>query len=248
LTRVIVAGRREVARRAASRIAAVLRRRGDRVLVLASGKTMVPVYRELAKLAAEGRASFRRATTFNLDELAVPADDPRSFRTFMDRRLFSRVGLPGERVHFLRGDAPDAARECRRYESELARFGPADLALLGIGENGHVAYLEPGSSLPPRTSEVTLSASTRRALSADGVRPAPAGALTMGIETILDAKELLLVATGRDKAGAVAGALSGPITPRCPASFLTLHPRLTVMLDRAAASRLRTGPHDRTIM
>src|SRR5262249_11869941 len=130
-------------------------------------------------------------------------------------------------------------RECRRYERELARFGPPDLALLGIGANGHVAYLEPGGSLPPVTSPVRLSPSTRRGLAADGIRPAPRSALTMGIESILDAKELLLVATGRDKADAVAGALSDRITPRCPASFLTLHSKLTVLLDPGAASKLR---------
>ena len=239
MNRVVLAGRAEVARRAALRIAAVLRRSREPVVVLASGKTTIPVYRELTLLSIRGRAPFERARTFNLDELAIPPADPRSFRTFMERRLFSRVPLPAERIHFLRGDTDDPEAECRRYERDLARFGPPDLALLGIGSNGHVAYLEPGSSLPPRTSEARLSASTRRALSADGVRPVPRRALTMGIESILEARELLLVATGRDKAAAVAGALSGAITSRCPASFLTLHPKLTVLLDRAAASRLR---------
>jgi glucosamine-6-phosphate deaminase len=241
LTRVVVAGRLEVARRAARRIAAVLRRDREPVLLLASGKTMVPVYRELASISGRGRAPFRRARTFNLDELAVAAGDPRSFRSFMERELFSKIPLRPDRIHFLRGDAADVERECRRYERELARFGPPDLALLGIGANGHVAYLEPGRSLPPVTSPVRLSASTRRGLAQDGIRPAPRSALTMGLETILKAKELLLVATGRDKADAVAGALSGRITPQCPASFLTLHPKLTVLLDRGAESKVRPG-------
>ena len=227
----------EVAAGAAEAVAVVLRRRGEPLLVLASGKTMTPVYRALARLHAEGRAPFRRARTFNLDELAVPASDPRSFRTFMEKTLFRRVGLEPERIHFLNGAAKDREAECARYETELALFGPADLALVGIGENGHVAYLEPGTSLPPRTVPVRLSPVTRKSLEADGLRPAPREALTMGLETILSARRILLVATGRAKARAVARALEGPVTPACPASYLSLHPALTVLLDRSAASR-----------
>ncbi|MEO8191353.1 MAG: glucosamine-6-phosphate deaminase [Acidobacteriota bacterium] len=231
-------GAEEIGREAAERIAGVLRRRGPRVLVLASGKTMVPVYRELVRRHRDGRAPFPRVMTFNLDELAVPAADPRSFRTFMDRHLFSRVDLDPRRVGFLRGNARDAIAECARYEEELARAGGADLALVGIGSNGHVAYLEPGESLAPVTSPVRLSAETRRTLAADGFVPPPRRALTMGIETILSARRMLLVATGRSKAAAVACALRGPVTARCPASYLSLHPKLTVLLDRSAARQL----------
>jgi len=166
-----------VARAAATRIARLLKRRGRPVLLLPVGKTAVPICRELARLHAAGRAPFRRATTFNLDELRVPPEDPRSFRAFMDRHLFSKVDLDARRIRFLRGDAPDVARECARYERELAREGPPDLALVGIGENGHVAYLEPSRSLPPTTSLVRLSASTRRGLAADGLQPVPREAL-----------------------------------------------------------------------
>ena len=226
------------ARRAADRIAALLRREPRATLLLASGKTMQPVYRRLAGLHGEGRATFRRAITFNLDELAVPPQDPRSFRSFMERRLFSKVDLPAGSIHFLRGDTRDPARECERYEEELARLGPPDLALVGIGSNGHVAYLEPGPALPPRTSLVRLSAGTRRALAADGMRPVPREALTMGIESILAARAILLVATGGSKAAAVAAALRGPVTARCPASFLTLHPGLRFVLDAAAAAEI----------
>jgi glucosamine-6-phosphate deaminase len=205
---------------------------------------MVPVYDRLVRIHRDGRAPFHLAETFNLDELVVPAADTRSFRGFMERRLFSRVDLAPERIHFLRGDAADAMKECSRYEAELAagpRFAP-DLALVGIGPNGHVAYLEPGSSLAPRTSRVRLSAATRRGLERDGVSPAPTTALTMGIESILAAREILLVATGAAKAEAVAAALEGPVTARCPASFLTVHPALTVVLDRASASMLSSRP------
>lgn len=232
---------RQASRAAAEAIAILLRRRGSAALVLASGKTMVPVYRELVRLHREGHAPFSDASTFNLDELVLAPSDPRSFRSFMDRHLFSKVDLSPRRVHFLRGDARNPLAECVRYEAELARFGPPDLALAGIGVNGHVAYLEPGGALAPVTSRVSLSAATRRALESDGVVPAPRAALTMGIETILAARAILLVATGHGKADVVAAALEGPVTPACPASVLRRHPALTVLLDRSAASKLRAG-------
>jgi glucosamine-6-phosphate deaminase len=228
---------RAVARRGAEDIARVLRRKGRRRLVLASGKTMVAVYVELVRLHRRGRAPFRGAETFNLDELLLPPEHPQSFRAFMERHLFSRVGLPAESVHFLRGDATDLEAECRCYERQLARATP-DIALVGIGANGHVAYLEPGTSLAPVTARVRLSPSTRRDLAAQGLRPAPREALTMGIETILSARRILLVATGARKGAAIARALEGSVTPSCPASFLTLHPSLSVILDLAAAKRL----------
>jgi glucosamine-6-phosphate deaminase len=234
----ILASGTDAARVAADEIAALLRRKPEATLVLASGKTMVPVYRELVRLHRAGRASFGRAATFNLDELAVAADDPRSFRVFMERRLFSKVDLPPESVHFLRGNARDRGAECGRYEAELSTAGPPDLALVGIGANGHVAYLEPGAALEPRTAAVRLSPGTKRSLAADGVDPVPASALTMGIESILAARSILLVAAGAAKAEAVAAALEGPVTAGCPASFLTVHPSLTVVLDVAASRAL----------
>lgn len=229
-----------LARAAAERLAGVLAAHPGSVLLLPVGKTAAPVYRELARLHSRGRAPFRRATTFNLDELRVPSDDPRSFRSFMEHHLFSKVDLDRRRVRFLRGDAPDVERECARYERALAREGPPDVAFVGIGVNGHVAYLEPAEALPPRTSLVSLSASTRRALAADGMRPVPREALTVGIETIQSSRAILLVAVGSGKAKAVAEALDGPVTPRCPASFLSLHPNLSVILDRPAGARLQS--------
>ncbi len=237
----ILEGSRAASRRAAGKIASLLMQRPRSRLALASGKTMVPVYAELVRLHRLGRAPFGSARTFNLDELRVAAGDPRSFRSFMERHLFSGVDLAKSRIHFLRGDAEDAGAECRRFEREIGRFGPLDLALVGVGVNGHVAYLEPGRALAPRTARVRLSLSTRRRLTSQGMRPVPREALTMGIETILAVRRLLLVAMGREKAKAVAAALEGPVTPRCPASFLSLHPDLTVVLDRAAASRLSRG-------
>jgi glucosamine-6-phosphate deaminase len=202
------------------------------------GRTVIPIYRKLALLNRAGWISFRRATTFNLDELRVSPEDRRSFRSFMERHLFSKVDLDPHRIRFLLGDAPDPGRECARYERQLAREGPADIVLVGIGANGHVAYLEPARSLPAKSSHVRLSASTRRGLAEDGIRPVPRDALTVGIETILSSRRILMVAVGREKARAVAAALEGPVSPRCPASYLSLHARLEVLLDRGAASGL----------
>ncbi len=196
---------------------------------------MVPVYRELVRLHQSGDAPFSRSATWNLDELAVAPKDPRSFRTFMEKHLFGKVDLVRGRIHFLRGDAPDRPRECQRFECDLAEAGRPHLALVGVGVNGHVAYLEPSSALPPRTSRVRLAASTRRRLAEDGLEPVPREALTMGIETILEAREIVLVAVGEEKARSLARALTGRVTPRLPASFLSLHPRLTVYADREAA-------------
>jgi glucosamine-6-phosphate deaminase len=232
--------RAALARSAAERLADVLTERRRPVLLLPAGKTAVPVYRELCRLHGAGRAPTALATTFNLDELRVPAGDPRSFRSFMDRHLFSKVDLAENQIRFLRGDAEDPARECARYERRLAREGPPDIAFVGIGANGHVAYLEPARALPPRTALVRLSGATRRSLARDGVRPVPREALTVGLETILASAAILLVASGSKKAPAVAAALEGPVTPGCPGSFLSLHPDLSVMLDPAAAARLRS--------
>lgn len=226
-----------VARRAAATIAAALREPGRRTLLLAVGKTMAPIYRELVRLHRAGRAPFARAVTFNLDELRVAAEDPRSFRSFMERHLFSRVRIAPKRIRFLNGVAEDAGAECARYEAEIGGL-PPDLALVGVGRNGHVAYLEPGASVAPRTSLARLSEQTRRDLAAGGMRPVPREALTVGLETLFSARRILMVATGAEKAGAVAAALRGPVTARCPASFLSLHPGLEVLLDRAAARRL----------
>ncbi|MFN2387280.1 MAG: glucosamine-6-phosphate deaminase [Thermoanaerobaculia bacterium] len=233
----VLPGAGSVSRRAAAELAALLRRRGGKTLLLASGRTMAPIYRDLARLHRTGAAPFAKAETFNLDELRVAPDDPRSFRSFMERHLFSRVDLARERIHFLNGNAPDPERECARYEREISARA-VDLALVGIGVNGHVAYLEPGASLAPRTGRVRLSKTTRARLAADGMRPVPREALTVGLETLLASCRILLVATGREKAAAVAEALRGPISARCPASFLSLHPALTLLLDRAAARRL----------
>jgi glucosamine-6-phosphate deaminase len=231
------------ARDVAAIIAAQLKRNPGIVLGLPTGRTVIGIYDELARLHAAGRADFSRAHTVNLDEfIGLSPADPRGFRAFMTSRLFSRINLPRTHAHFLNGRATDFDRECRRFERRIADLGGIDLQLLGLGENAHVGFNEPGPNLHARTHVARLTPGTRRA-NADlfGGRAAavPRYALTMGMATILDARAILLVALGRAKARAVHDTIAGGITTARPASFLQLHPDAQVILDKPAASHLR---------
>ena len=233
---------RAAARALAQRIAAALAQNPRLVLGLPTGRTPVRFYHDLASLAEHGHADFSQATTFNLDEfLGLPAGHPGSYRSFMNAHLFSRVRLAPQRINFLAGTAADAAEECRRYERAIRRAGGIDVQILGLGSNGHIGFNEPAAELQARTHRVVLRPETRRAnASLFGGDPAavPAEALSMGMATILQARSIVLLATGRSKAHCVAAALRGPITPQLPASFLQLHHDVEVMLDQAAAAEL----------
>lgn len=237
----VLSDARAVGRRAARRIAALLRARPDARLALPTGRTPLPAYEELVHLARAGRADFRRATVFLLDEyLGLGPDDPRSLRAQLERHLLAR--LPARpAVHGLDGRAADPEAECARYERLLAQGG-LDLVVLGIGLNGHIGFNEPGSPFDGRTRVVVLDGRTRAQNAPDfGGDPAavPERALTVGIATILSAREVLVLATGAAKAGIVAAALASPPDPSLPATALHLHPRVTWLLDRAAAAGLR---------
>ncbi len=208
------------------------------VLGLPTGRTPVPMYRALVRLYRQGRADFSGATTFNLDEfVGVSAAHPGSYHAFMRRHLFSQVNLDPARTHLPQGDAPDPHAEAARYEAAIAANGGLDLAILGIGANGHIGFNEPAASLPARTNVVRLRSASRASnAKAFGGRVAnvPARAISLGVGTILSARHVLLLATGADKAAIVAKAIEGPVTTRVPASLLQLHPRAVVVLDRAA--------------
>jgi glucosamine-6-phosphate deaminase len=231
-----------VARVLAHDVARGLARHPRLVLGLPTGRTPVPLYRELVRLHRAGRADFARATTFNLDEfLGLSAGDPRSYRAFMQRHLFNHVNLPPRRIHFLDGTARDVGRECRRYERAIARAGGIDLQILGLGANGHIGFNEPARALVARTHGTKLRSATRRANAAlfgGRLAEVPHEALSMGMATILYAKRIVLLATGASKARCVKRMIEGPVTPRVPASFLQLHRHAEVWLDRAAAARL----------
>jgi glucosamine-6-phosphate deaminase len=235
-----------VARDVAATVADLIARVPAAVLGLPTGRTPLPIYAALRAAASMGRVDFRRVSTFNLDEFAgLPAGDRRSYRAFMEQELFAHVPIAPERIGFLRGDAPDFVAECARYEAAIARAGGMDLLLLGLGVNGHVGFNEPADALAARTHVAELLPTTRAANAgpfggdADAV---PRRALSMGMATILQARQIVLVATGASKAAAVQAMVEGPLTTRLPASFLQLHPAVSVVLDEAAASALRPAP------
>ena len=211
------------------------------VLGLATGQTFLAVYERLVALYRSGMVSFAGATTFNLDEYArLPAEHPASYPAFMRRCLFHHVEIDPARAHLPDGMADDLKAEAARYEAAIAAAGGIGLQLLGIGENGHIGFNEPGASFSSRTRVVTLDASTRRANSRffpEG-EDVPERAVTMGIATILEAREIVLAATGSRKAAALKAALAGPVTPACPAAVLRRHPRVIVVCDNEAASEL----------
>lgn len=212
------------------------------VLGLPTGRTPIPLYRELVRLHQAGRADFRRATTFNLDEfLGLGARDPHSYRAFMQRHLFDHVNVAARRIQFLNGATRDVGRECRRFERAIERAGGIDLQILGLGTNGHIGFNEPARALVARTHETRLTPATRRAnapLFDNRASAVPREALSMGMATILHAKRIVLLATGATKARSVQRMIEGPVTPRLPGSFLQLHRCAEIWLDRAAAARL----------
>jgi len=233
---------RTLAKTLAARLAAMLTGQPALVLGLPTGRTPVKLYHELGSLHAHKLADFSRATTFNLDEfLGIGSDHPGSYRAFMQEHLFSRVNLDPSRIHVLNGAAPDPDGECARYEEAITAAGGIDLQVLGIGTNGHIGFNEPGRELAARTHRVSLKDSTRRSNAAlfggDAAR-VPKEALSMGMATILNARRIVLVATGKSKARSIALAINGSITTKLPASFLQLHPDAELMLDETAAELL----------
>ena len=227
----------------AADVARALKANPRLVLGLPAGRTPLPLYDELARLHCAGRADFRRATAFNLDEfVGLAAAHQGSYRAFMRAHLFNRINLPLARTLAPRGDARDVVRECARYERAILRAGGIDLQIVGLGLNGHIGFNEPASTLIARTHRARLSPRTRRANAAlfgGRVSAVPRDAISMGMSTILGAGRVVLVATGARKAAAVHALIEGPLTTQLPASLLQLHPRAEVWVDRDAASRLR---------
>jgi glucosamine-6-phosphate deaminase len=232
-----------VGRALARDVARQVARHPGLVLGLPTGRTPIPFYQQLVRLYCAGQIDLSRTTTFNLDEfLGLTADDPRSYRAFMQRHLFDHVNVPARRVHFLDGATRDVRRECGRYERAIARAGGIDLQILGLGVNGHIGFNEPGRALVAKTHGTRLTSASRRAnmaLFGNRLAAVPHHALSMGMATILRARRIVLIATGASKARCVDRMIGGPVTPRLPASFLQLHANAEVWLDRAAAGRIR---------
>jgi glucosamine-6-phosphate deaminase len=228
---------------AARLIAARLRAKPDLVLGLATGRTMERVYARLVEMHQRSGLDFSRARSFNLDEyIGLSGQDKRSYRHYMNHHLFRHVNLDLDNTHLLDGTAPDLKAEATRYEALIRAAGGVDVQLLGIGEAGHIGFNEPLSALMSRTRDKALTPITRRqnaAMFGGDPEKVPARALTMGVGTVLDARELLLVVTGRAKAEILARAVEGPITAMISASAIQLHPSCKVIADEDAARKLR---------
>lgn len=214
----------------------------DLVMGLPTGRTPVPLYRALRRLHQEGCADFGQAATFNLDEFCgLGPGDPGSYHAFMEEHLFAHVNLPTARRHVLNGRARDWRAEVESYEARIEALGGLDLAVVGIGSNGHIGFNEPARSLTARTHRVRLEPSSRRGnkdLFGGRTSAVPTHALSMGIATIFGARGVILMATGAAKARIVKRALTGPVTTAVPASLLQTHPNAVAVLDREAAREL----------
>jgi glucosamine-6-phosphate deaminase len=230
-----------VAVKAADLCAELIQRKPDARLGLVTGTTPQALYAELIRRNQRGDLSFSRVETFNVDEyLGVGPEHPQSFHRAMRENFFAHVDIDPANTHLPAGDCARPAEEAAAYEALIRARGGIDLQILGIGRNGHTGFNEPGSSLGSRTRVKTLSRATLRDNPLAKTRfEGPIMAITMGIATILDARALLLLATGAAKAAAVAAALEGPLAANCPASAIQLHPNATVVLDPEAAAELR---------
>ncbi len=217
-------------------------RSGARVLGLATGQTMIGVYAALVAQVRADRIATERWTTFNLDEyVGIGPDHPGSFHHFMTTHLFRPLGLGPQQSHLLNGLAPDLEAECNRFE-RLVMASPPDVQILGIGQNGHIGFNEPGTPWDSGTHRVTLTAATIAQNAPDFPGSMPREALTMGIGTILMARAIIVVATGAAKAPAVYRAVREEPSLEVPASALRLHPDVRYVLDTAAAERLFSDP------
>jgi glucosamine-6-phosphate deaminase len=212
------------------------------VIGLPTGNTPIPMYRALVRAYERGRADFSKATTFNLDEfIGLDSRDPGSYRSYMKAVFFDHVNMRPSHAHLPSGRAGDFRRAVARYDQAIARAGGLDVVILGVGRNGHLGFNEPGPSLEAHTHRVQLLSESRRAnahLFGGRWKDVPTHALSMGIGTILNARHVILLATGPSKSRVVARALTGPVTTRLPASLLQVHPDVVAVLDRDAAQAL----------
>jgi len=231
----------DMGKEAAAIIAEGMRAKPHYVLGLATGDTPKPVYRQLIRLHKEEDLDFSTTVTFNLDEyIGLPGEHDQSYRYFMDHELFNHVNIAKANTHVPDGMAADIETHCMIYEATIEDVGGIDCQVLGIGRNGHIGFNEPGSSLASRTRAVdltddTIEANSRMFASIDEV---PKRAITMGIGTILEAESIIMLATGPKKAAAVTAALEGPVSVKCPASALQLHPNVVFVVTRDAATGL----------
>ncbi|MCC3378672.1 glucosamine-6-phosphate deaminase [Paenibacillus farraposensis] len=233
----ILNSREDLNATAAAVIAGLLLTKPQAMLGLATGSTPIGIYRHLADMYRKGQVSFARAYAVNLDEyVGLSQNHPQSYRNFMNEHLFRHIDIPIPHTHIPDGNANDLEAECAAHEQAILEHGPVDLQLLGIGHNGHIGFNEPGHSLTGYTHVVDLDERTRTANARffGHIDAVPKQAVTMGVGTILKAKQIILVAFGADKADIIKRALTGPVTTACPASLLQCHPNVLILLDQEA--------------
>lgn len=231
----------ELSQKAAEMIIKQIKTKPNSILGLASGNTVIGLYRELGRAYQAGQISFIEASTFNLDEyVGLAVDEKNSCHYHMDEHLFKQTDFKVENIHLPNGVAEDLEAECVCYENLIKQAGGIDLQILGIGLNGHLGFNEPGSSFNSITRIVDLTKGTRQANAKNfiNIKEVPKQAITMGIATIMQARQIILLANGRQKAGIIKRALQGEVTIKVPASVLQKHNNTAVILDEEAASKL----------
>ncbi|MBO6168895.1 MAG: glucosamine-6-phosphate deaminase [Bacteroidales bacterium] len=217
------------------------------VLGLCTGSTPIETYNELIRLVKAGKVSFKNVISFNMDEyVGLPVEHPESYHSFMHKYLFDHIDEPEANIHILNGNAPDLAAECEAYEKAIEKAGGFDLFLGGVGEDGHIAFNEPFSSLQSRTRVITLTPQTREVNSRffdNDPEKVPSQALSVGVATVMGAKEVVVLAFGSKKAHAVKDAVEGPITHYCTLSAMQMHPAGIIVCDDPAAGELRVNSY-----
>lgn len=210
------------------------------VLGLATGASPVPTYKYICEKYREGKVSLKNVTTYNLDEYVdLPKNDKNSYYSFMHEQLFNHTDIQEDNVNFLNGNAEDSLKECADYDAKIAKSGYIDIQLLGVGRNGHIGFNEPSNHFTKGAFKVKLTESTIAANSMYfDENPMPHYALTMGVGSIMHAKKIIMIATGKAKADAIAALVNGEVSPACPASVLQFHQNAVIYIDKDAASLL----------
>ena len=231
----------ELSIKAAQNMIEKIRNNPSLTLGLATGGTTVGLYQQLIKDHQNNHTSYQTITTFNLDEyIGLSGDNPNSYRYFMNQQLFDHINIPKENTHVPLGDTDNPEQQCLDYESLLKQHGGIDLQILGLGNNGHIAFNEPGTSFQSETNiteltESTIEANARFFKSIDEV---PTHAITMGISSIMRSKEILLLVSGSNKRDALSQLIQGEVDENFPASILRTHPSVTIIADEAALGKV----------
>lgn len=217
------------------------------ILGLPTGSSPIGTYKELIKMNKNGFLSFKNVVTFNMDEyVGLPKDHPQSYWTFMHENFFNHIDLPKENINMLDGNAPDLKAECERYEEKIRSYGGIDLFMGGIGADGHIAFNEPFSSLSSRTREKTLTYDTKVMNSRffdNDITKVPSTALTVGVETVTDSREVLVLVNGHNKARALAATVEGSVSQMWTCSALQMHKKAIIVCDEPACGELKVDTY-----